>query len=261
MTRVNPGLAVVDMPILTPAWSLEMLNAVLTEAMRNCVGYCQASLGDCIHFSLSGGLDSTLSLAMIRAMTPVSIRTYTVGASEHHPDVVMARLASRRFGTIHSEWFPSAQQIEERKPLVQALTGETSLGAVAVYCLYEMLDRHDASTVIAHDGIDELMGGYWDHRKDAGDLKAKAFRDRWSRLAEDHLIPLAAKANHFSVTPVHPYLQCAVVEYITRIPLDERTDREVSKKPLRELARRYGVPQEIIARQKLGFCDALTDLT
>jgi len=112
-------------------------------------------------------------------------------------------------------------------------------------------------------GIDELLGGYWDHRKETDIEKIRlAFEKRWSLLAEEHLLPMSCKARHFGVSLIFPYLSREVIDYISRIPVEERTSREESKIPLRKIALNenylpFSVTAQILQRKKLGFCDAM----
>lgn len=186
------------------------------------------------------------------------IHTFTIGRNKNHPDIVFARKVSALFGTLHTEFIPTAKHIrmaeielfkkwpeEERRP-----------GNIAVFLMYKLIASLGFECVIAHDGIDELLGGYWEHR--SGHDQVAAFEKNWNSLAEKHLILLERKAKSFYVEVVLPYLQKEVVDYITRIPVNQRTSFEISKAPLREIAKKY-LPDEIIKRKKVGFCDALKE--
>ncbi|MFH1430115.1 MAG: asparagine synthase-related protein [Candidatus Uhrbacteria bacterium] len=246
--------------MLAPSsWSVDVLERRLLEAHRECAQMCMEANHGSLAMTLSGGLDSTLSLAMLRSIYPGSdIRTYTVGGSRKHPDLQFGEMAARTFGCTPCLVIPTRlERIRVRKELA-AHGSQVTDGAVGVYCLYRRLAKDKARIAIAHDGIDELMGGYWNHRASDDEQKMRsAFEYFWSRLVPDHLLPLERTAVRAGARPVFPYLHPRVVAYIARIPLTDRTSREESKKPLRALARRFGVPEEIIARTKRGFCDAL----
>ncbi|HEU0050971.1 MAG TPA: asparagine synthase C-terminal domain-containing protein [Patescibacteria group bacterium] len=210
-----------------------------------------------IHCCLSGGLDSSLSLAIVRQLMPREvICTYTIGASPQHQDVVFAKRVAQHYNTRHSVIIPTEESIERARYQLVRTTGEAGLGSAGVYLFYEWLSRHGVRAVLAHDGIDELMGGYWLHRANEAAMP-NVFRHYWQRLVPDHLEPLERKAASFGISVLLPYLDPHVVSYISHIPLECRTSRGESKKPLRVLARRLGVPEEIIQRRKYGFCDAL----
>lgn len=234
-------------------WCLGELGVVLERAHRSAAEECMAANKDeAVYVCLSGGLDSTLGLAFVRRAFPnARIVAHTIAFGENHADIVYAKLAAKAFEAEHRIVVPVRMEIEE-------LLRCQKIGSVGVHLLYEALNFESVGCVIAHDGIDELMGGYWRHRAfiDSA-LKRGEFELLWSVLYRDHLAQLHKVADYAGVTVVLPYLVREVVEYIARIPLDERTDRAESKKPLRALALKYGVPQAIIARRKLGFCDAM----
>lgn len=214
--------------------------------------------------TLSGGVDSTFCLAMIRRFfgDSVEIHTHTVGISKNHPDIHFARMASKKFKSIHHELIPSEKKIQDVKKLLAAHFPhrQNTLGDVAVFIAYEMIKKNGFKANIAHDGIDEILGGYWDHRKyddwENWKKKLEAFQEFWKNLGENHLDPLLEKAVYQGIKVFFPYLDFNLVNYLTRIPLDQRTTREVSKIPLREIAKKY-LPVEIIERKKIGFCSAL----
>ena len=191
---------------------------------------------------------------------PFDIYTFTIGQTENHPDIQHAKMVTKSFSVNHFILIPDKHRTERAK---ERLKNELSslgedIGTLGVFMLYEFLKEYNVKMVIAHDGIDELMGGYWIHRQDAPNEEKMeaAFRNLWGQLKEKHLIPLETIAQYFGIRVIFPYLQKDVVECISRIPVLERTGHEVSKIPLRRLAEKY-LPREIIERPKIGFCDAL----
>jgi len=264
MAELSDWKVAITLPIIDVRgrWSLAALERVMTKAVRSCVLECRQVNGDAICTTLSGGLDSSFCLAKIRQLVgpEVPIHTFTVGGSVHYPDVQFARIVSRCFNTIHHELIPSSAEIRKAEEKLRGRWKDEASrpGSAAVFLAYQNIAQHNFKCVIAHDGIDELLGGYWEHRKydDDEQKKAEAFRDFWDRLEEEHLLPLERKAQSLGVKVVLPYLQKSVVEYIARIPLRERTSFSESKIPLRVIAKKY-LPREIVTRKKKGFCSAL----
>lgn len=244
---------------MNPRWMLDELEKRLTRAIEKCSMACIKSNGGKICTTLSGGLDSSFCLAKIREIfgDSMEIHTSTIGGSENYPDIKFAKQVSERFGTIHHQFIPSADEIQAAKKEMEGICPDKQRGDVAVFSLYKEISSLGFKSVIAHDGIDELLGGYWEHR-DCEMLsdKESAFRYFWSRLKPDHLLPLEKKAAHFGIEVLLPYLQWEVVDYISKIPLNDRTSASVSKMPLRSIAEKY-LPIEIINRNKKGFCSAL----
>lgn len=259
---LTPWREAVTLPILPsfeePDWNLDDLHKVLEHAHRRCGN---AVWNPYITLCLSGGLDSSLSLAiLVKLYGTKRITACTIGSHSDHPDVRYAKMAAEAFGVSHSIFIPSQSWIDRAKVELSMMRGEAVTdGNAGVLLFYQFLNGCDVRKIISHDGIDELMGGYWPHRQHEGndDLQREAFDTQWKRLADVHLLPLERKAKICEIEVVFPYLQREVIEYIRRIPLSERTSRVESKMPLRALARRLGVPEPIIARRKIGFCSAL----
>ncbi|MEK7598711.1 MAG: asparagine synthase C-terminal domain-containing protein [Patescibacteria group bacterium] len=262
MIRLTSWREAVTLPVIGfPArWSSRALERVLTNSIHRCARFALRRDG-AIATTLSGGLDSSFCLAKIRETCgeKIMIFTFTIGGNESHPDVKHARIISKMFKTIHVEIIPKQEHLIEAETILKKTQPSVTHGDIAVFLAYQKIASHDFRIAISHDGIDELLGGYWDHRK-ALTMKEKkaAFVDRWARLSNEHLLPLEASARHFDIGVALPYLQREVVRYISRIPLNKRTSKEESKIPLREIARKY-LPIEIIERKKMGFCSALDD--
>jgi asparagine synthetase B (glutamine-hydrolysing) len=249
--------------ILPPAeseWSSDDLEQDLNKVFFDYGQVALVANGDKIHTTLSGGLDSTLAVALLRKSFPdAEIHTYTMGGSENHPDVVHARLAATKFGTEHHEFIPTMDEMTnglteyaEKSPdsdlEVASKTGDSD-----VYLLYKYISQFGPKILLVHDGIDELMGGYWNHQQDVSpEEKAATYKGLWDKLIPDHLQPLTATSSQFDIGLLFPYLDSTIVSAAADIPLLDRSDATESKKPLRAIARKLGVPEEIITRPKQG---------
>ncbi len=242
------------------------------EKLENCLydvfkEYGEKSLeenNEKIFMSLSGGLDSTLCLAFLRKIFPEKeIVTFTIGGSEQHPDVVHSRIASEKFKTEHNELIPTAQEIndtlmEYKEKFGDELKEATETGDFDTFLLYKYISKFKPKVLLSHDGIDELMGGYPEHRwNDNTKAKEEAFKKYWEKLVPEHLDPLVKTGKIFDIDILYPYIDDAVIEIVSKIPLDLRTTKEVSKKPLKDIAKNLGVPNEIIERKKEGRVGAL----
>ena len=249
--------------ILPPAeseWSPSDLEQALDSVFFDYGHVALEANGGKIHTTLSGGLDSTLAVALLRKNFPdAEINTYTMGGTENHPDVVHARLASEKFATIHHEYIPTTDEMADALVEYDAkhpeadlqIAGET--GNSDVYILYKHISRFNPKILLAHDGIDELMGGYWPHRKHCSPEERDAtYKSFWDELIPNHLAPLIATSSEFGIDLMFPYLDSRITETVSNIPLDDRSDIPESKKPLRAIARKLGVPEEILTRSKRG---------
>jgi hypothetical protein len=75
-----------------------------------------------------------------------------------------------------------------------------------------------------------------------------------SRLYPDHLVPL--NRNSAGVEVYLPYLDASLIKTYRQIPLFRKVSEIERKIVMKELARNLKIPNEIINRNKYGFCDA-----
>lgn len=250
------------MPVITreKKWSPSELDGLLTEAINRCYYACFVVHSGNIATTISGGIDSSFCLSRLSKLgSSTCIYTFTVGGDKKHPDISHAKMASKLFNTIHTEIIPSKRRIAWAKKKLSKIrpTEKITMGDAAVFLAYQSIADRGFKISIAHDGIDELLGGYWKHRDvQTKSEKKMAFQRFWAELIPCHLVPLEKSARYFGIKVLFPYLQPEIVEYISHIPVNERTRKKVSKIPLREIASKC-LPQEIVERKKFGFCSAL----
>ncbi len=241
-------------------WSLEALKQNFDNVFREYGKIALIKNNGGIFTTLSGGLDSTLALAFLRKNFPTNeITTFSMGGNANHPDILHARLAAEKFGSNHNEFVPEKDEIQEALAEYKAKFQENNLekatktGDIDVYLLYKYISRFQPNVLMVHDGIDELMGGYWNHRKDVPKIeKERIFANYWKALVPNHLEPLIKTCNNFNIDLLFPYLDQKIIEAVSHIPLEDRTSIEISKKPLRDIAQELDVPKEIIERSKRG---------
>lgn len=282
--QVNGWEEAVVLPVVAQerSWNLTDLETVLRKSITVVTRQNLEDNQGQIFTTLSGGVDSSLCLAIMAELCPAQtpIHTFTAGGSIKHPDIQFARIVSSFFQTIHHEIIIGAQSKSEleaefrifHKNTEQA-EEEIKRGDVNIWAVYREISRFAAKSVIVHDGIDELMGGYWPHCSSfelGQEAQQKEFEEFWSLLVPEHLEPLERTARYFNISLLYPYLQPSLVEYISHIPTQDRASLirgkdEVNypdrKKPLRALARLYfgnilGL-RDIPDRKKRGFIDAL----
>ncbi|MFH1346895.1 MAG: asparagine synthase-related protein [Spirochaetota bacterium] len=245
-------------------WSLDGLELSLSDSLKKAGEQSLKDNDGKIFTTLSGGLDSTLALAFLRKNFPNNeIITFAMGGNEDHPDVKHARLAAEKFKSQHCEIIPTPEEINEALREYQEKFPEKGLdetikeGGFDVYLLYKKIaeNSYGPKTVIVHDGIDELMGGYWQHHKPSEEAEQKkVFNEFWQKLIPWHLIPLTGTASSFDINLIFPYLDKRVIKTISEIPIEDRISQSenIGKIPLREIAKKMEVPKEIISRSKKG---------
>lgn len=108
--------------------------------------------------SLSGGIDSSSIVAMLRRITSGSIKTFSLGFGEPTDEVDDARFVAREFGTDHHE-------VVLREPALAHLadaiwhTEEPKVNSVQLYLLHRFISDR-VSVVLSGLGGDELFAGY-----------------------------------------------------------------------------------------------------
>ena len=245
-----------------------------------------------LSFLLSGGIDSSLVLALIKKVYPeLQIHTFSLARSENYSDVVFSREVSEIFGTIHHEIILSDFEFEEYKEEYEKFKKYDFKGDVNVYILCSIASEY-SKIIVTGDGGDECFGGYWLHkyplghreggmiksfeeihpmpRKYIGEMVKMGFRDFFFKdksgeedfddvweyfikvMAPKHLEPLWHTANVLNIKVYTPLYSEELVNFMRNIPYTERIGRKIEK----ELASRY-LPNSVMNRKSIGFDVAL----
>lgn len=111
---------------------------------------------------LSGGTDSSTVAGMIGEVTGKPAATYSIGfQAEGYDEMAYARIAAKRYGTEHHEYYVTPADLVRSVPLVATHYDQpfgNSSALPAYYCA--KMARDDGVTrILAGDGGDELFGG------------------------------------------------------------------------------------------------------
>ncbi len=174
------------------------IGAALRQAVRRREEVADVPVG----VLLSGGLDSSLLVALLAELGTAEIRTFSVGFEDtpeeagsefEYSDPVVARYATR-----HRQFHvPNAEVLRRLPEAVDAMT-EPMFGqdAVAFYLLGEQVSR-EIKVVQSGQGADEVFGGYfWYPRLAAADRGAwlETFRRHYFDRDHAEFLRLAAPA-------------------------------------------------------------------
>lgn len=116
---------------------------------------------------LSGGVDSSAVVALMRRHSSAPIPTFTLTYQEDFPgktaDRNFARRVAKLFGTEHHELLLTAADLADSLPAVVAAMDDPFAGVTSTYPLTRLIARH-VKVCLSGDGADELFGSYLPHR-------------------------------------------------------------------------------------------------
>jgi len=134
---------------------------------------------------LSGGIDSSLVVALMQAQSVTPVRTFTIGFDETGYDEAQhAKAVASHLGCAHTELYVSADQARDVIPKLAEFYDEPFADAsqIPTYLVAQMTRQH-VTVALSGDGGDESFAGYnrhvWADRLES-DL---GFLPRWLRRA------------------------------------------------------------------------------
>ena len=116
---------------------------------------------------LSGGVDSSLVVALMNQASACPVKTFSVGFRERsYDELPYARIVAQHFRTDHHELV----LMPDVRDLVETMTASfdepfADNSAVAVFAVSQLASRY-VKVVLSGDGGDELFGGYYTYQAD-----------------------------------------------------------------------------------------------
>lgn len=211
-------------------------------------------------FLLSGGLDSSLVVAIAQKMLPNTVKTFSIGQPDS-PDILAARKVAETLGTNHHEVFFNFEEgtnvIPDVIKSLESYDTTTIRASTPMWLLCKWIKENtDVRVLLSGEGSDEILGGY-KYYKNAPSLEAfQTETVRRLRLIHQFDVLRADRctAAHGLELRV-PFLDREFVESVIMLdPVMKKTPLE--KKVLRDLFSNI-LPTEIINRPKDAFSDAV----
>jgi len=239
----------------------DMINDLFTQAVKKRL-HSDRPIG----FLLSGGLDSSLIVAIAtRILGPDNIVCFSIGL-ETSPDVVASKVVTSYLGIIHHHIIPfdieaGFNAIPEVIRMIESYDITTIRASVPQYLMAKYINTYtDIRVLLSGEGSDEIHGSYR-YFRDAPN--AAAFHQETIRLLKelymfDNLRTDRTMSGNGLEVRV-PFLDYEYVEFIKRIDPSLLMYRQdyMEKKIIRDSFVGY-LPDEILYRSKEAFSDAVS---
>ena len=176
---------------------------------------------------LSGGIDSSLLVALLNEAGVSGLKTYSVGF-EDHPDekgdeFEYSDLVADTFGTDHHRFVVPNSEVLPRLPEAFANMTEPMFGqdAIAFYLLSEVVSQ-EIKVVQSGQGADEVFGGYFWYPRMHHSIKTgiNRFSDEYFDRTHEEYLEMMSKQYH-----VEDYTSALIEEKLNGFEADEYIDR------------------------------------
>ncbi len=243
------------------------------ETVRQAVDLIEACFSNCIKDALeknnedkigvllSGGVDSSLLVAMLQKQTDKEIVCFTALSENNDPDVLPSKQIAHIFNVKWVKCRIRKQDLAQQLPSIIKLSkgGLYSTGAnLALDSCLKRCQEEGIKTLWTGNGLDMLFGGGVDcHRFKTNnatefhrlfwDFSFDLLTNRFYQQTGDEINALAVQ---YGVNIIMPFENLNSIICARSIPATLLFKYDEDKYPIRVLAHRYGVPLYLARRKK-----------
>lgn len=224
-----------------------VVRAALEESVR-----IRCDTREPVGVVLSGGLDSSLVLALVRQIHPECI-AFTIGSPDSE-DVTYARRLTHDLGVRHEVIDVVPERISRHEVRTAIWMSECTeygdvINAIVSVPLFRRRREAGVRIALAGDGSDELFGGYAMYDDVAPDAAQRLFEHKIRNLSRTELQRVDRTSMGQGVEVRAPFLDPALVALATRVPMDLKV-REGREKWILRHAFADLLPDYVLRRPK-----------
>lgn len=222
-----------------------------------------------VGFMLSGGLDSSLVVAIASKLLGKKVRTFSIGMPGG-TDLAYARRVAEHLGTEHTEvHFTPAEGIRVIPEVIRAIETydiTTVRASVGQYLLAQHISKEtDVKVILNGDGSDEAMMGYLYNYFQPSD--AEGHEDSIRLLQEIHCfdgLRVDRTLSHHGLEARVPFLDPAFVDLMLWLPAEWRSPKPPNRIEKEFIRQTFDtlypnlLPQEVLWRKKEAFSDGVS---